>query len=151
MPPAGTLLPPVDLSLAPAVLADLQAGVLFRSLVIAAVLVTPYGLYKRRQVLSRRAARAAQDLPDDQPTGPARPRLEDVVDELPAAAAAARARGAATVHVPRDATVDGHDAPPELVDALVRDGLRRSGLVAVAEVDTPDGRTIECRPAPPAT
>ena len=32
---------------------------------------------------------------------------------------------------------------------LVRDSLRRSGLVAAAEIDTPQGRTLELRPLGP--
>jgi len=35
------------------------------------------------------------------------------------------------------------------VDALVRDSLRRSGLVAAAEIYTPQGRTLELRPLGP--
>jgi hypothetical protein len=139
----------VDLSNAPAILADLQIGVLARSALIAAVIVAPYGWYKRRQVRALRAASEAPSDPDQPgPTEPTRPRLEDLFDSLPDAAATARTAGSVTVLVPRDVTVDGADAPPAVVDALVRDGLRRSGLVAVAEVDGPTGRSIECRPAP---
>ncbi len=150
MPGAGTISPPVDLSHAPAVLADLQAGVLLRSLLIAVVLLTPYGLYKRRQVQRQRAAAAEPPTEGDAVDAAFAPRLEDLVASLPDAAATARELGSVEVLVPPDVTVDGAAAPAELVDALVRDGLRRSGLVAVAEADGPDGRTIECRPAPPA-
>jgi hypothetical protein len=150
VPPSGTLLTPVDHSTPLTLLADIEAGTLFRSLVLAAVLVTPYFLYKRRQVRAVRAAAEAATVPtpvaDDAPD---RPRLEDVIGRFDEAAAAARQDGAVTVTVPTGVTVDGDDAPPGLVDALVRDGLRRSGLVAVAEVDTATGRTIECHPAPP--
>ena len=133
---------------APALLAEIQGGVLVRSLIIAAVLLTPYYLYKRRGVRALRdaAAAAAAGPPADE--APAGPRLEDVIDGLDAAAATARTDGTVTVTVPFGVTVDGKAAPAELVDALVRDALRRSGLLAAAEVDTADGRSIECRPAP---
>lgn len=132
-------------------LADIEAGVLVRSLVIAVVLVTPYFLYKRRQVrASRDAATAAAIPPVDDPDAPPRPRLEDVIDGFDRAAAVAREQGMVTVTVPMGVTVGGHEPPPGLVDALVRDALRRSGLVPTARIDTPDGRSIECRPAPPS-
>jgi hypothetical protein len=48
--------------------------------------------------------------------------------------------------VPRGLTVDGDEAPPSVVDAIVRDAIQRSGLVPTAELDTADARVIECRP-----
>jgi hypothetical protein len=133
---------------APLLLAAIQGGVLVRSLIVAAVLITPYYLYKRRQVRQLREARAAAAAPGQEPAEPAGPRLEDVIDSVPAAADTARAEGTVTITVPAGVTVDGDEPPPGLVDALVRDALRRSGLVATAEVDTAEGRSIECRPAP---
>lgn len=134
---------------APRLLAEIETGVLVRSLAIAAVLVTPYGLYKRHQLRAQRAAllaeRRAASTDDDVPA-PVRPRLEDVIDGLAHTVEEARAAGTATVTVPSDVTVGGQDAPAELVDSLVRDALRRSGLAATAEVDTAQGRVIECMP-----
>ena len=72
------------------------------------------------------------------------PRLEDVVATI-GELAADSSLDSATVVVPDGVTVDGDVAPPELVDALVRDALRRSGLVATAELDSPAGRVIEVR------
>ena len=131
-------------------LAEIEAGVLVRSLIIAAVVVTPYALHKRRQVQRQRAALAGPDGGVGADTGPRRPRLEDVIAGFTDAAATARESGAVTVTVPADVTVDGADAPDGVVDALVRDALRRSGLVTTSELDTSAGRTIECQPAPPA-
>ena len=54
-----------------------------------------------------------------------------------------------TLTVPPDVTVGGSEPPPGLVDSLVRDALRRSGLIATAEIDTPDGRVIEFRRSEP--
>ena len=51
------------------------------------------------------------------------------------------------ITVPTEVTVDGRRTDPAVVDALVRDSLRRSGLVAVAEVDSPAGRSLELRTA----
>ena len=69
-----------------------------------------------------------------------------MIDGLARTVEEARAAGTATVMVPSDVTVGGQDAPAELVDSLVRDALRRSGLAATAEVDTAEGRVIECMP-----
>jgi hypothetical protein len=74
---------------APALLAEIQGGVLVRSLIIAAVLVTPYYLYKRRDVRAGRAAAAAAAAGPPTEQAPAGPRLEDVIDGLDAAVAAA--------------------------------------------------------------
>ncbi|UDY34013.1 hypothetical protein [Dermatobacter hominis] len=129
---------------APAVLlAEIQADVLVRSFVIAAVVLLPVWLYVRKRVLADREPPASEDGAAAEPAGP---RLEDVIAAVPAAAGTARAEGSATLTVPHGVTIDGDAADPATVDALVRDSLRRSGLVAVAEVDSPAGRTLELRP-----
>lgn len=127
--------------------ADDTTGVLIRCLLVAAVLVTPYGIHKRRQVRAERARRAAEAAGPTEADAAAGPRLEDVVADIEAVATDLAGAGTGTVLVPAGVTLDGRDAPPELVDALVRDALRRSGLVATAELDTPGGRVIECRRA----
>lgn len=126
--------------------ADIQYDTLLRSLLIAVVLVAPYAAYKVREVRRVRREREAALAPEPEPTAPARPRLEDVIDEI-TAIADAPARDGSTVTVPHGVTVAGSDPPAGLVDSLVRDALRRSGLVATAEVDTPGGRVIEFRRA----
>ncbi len=131
-------------------LAEIEAGVLVRSLIIAALVVTPYALHKRRQLQRQRAALAGPDDAGSADTGSQRPRLEDVIAGFTEAATTAHEQGAVTVTVPADVTVDGADAPDGVVDALVRDALRRSGLVTTSELDTAAGRTIECQPAPPS-
>lgn len=149
----------------PVLAAEVQTGVLLRSLLIALVIVSPFAYRLWRKIQARKAAEAAALLPPEPvETGPRRPRLEDVIaaiDEIGRAEesdgragggtdgrAGGTDRSARTVVVPGDVTVDGQDPPPGLVDILVRDALRRSGLVATAEVDTPEGRVIECAPAP---
>jgi hypothetical protein len=124
--------------------ADVQIDILGRSLLIAAVIVTPYGIIKVRQVRAARRERLAAEAAATAPPGPARPALEDVIGEI----SASRVRdGAGTVTIPHDVTVAGADAEPGVVDTLVRDALRRSGLVATAELDTPAGRVLEVRPS----
>lgn len=139
---------------ASALLAAIEAGILVRAFVVAAVLLIPYGLHQRRRIQARPATPAAPETPPESLPGGGdrshRARLEDVIAGFTDVAAQARARGAVTVTVPAEVTVDGRDAPAAVVDAMVRDALRRSGLVATAELDLPTGRSIECHPAPPA-
>ena len=127
-----------------AFLAQIQTDVLGRSLLIAAVVVSPYAIYKWRQVQRTRAETAAIVAAATAPTTTLeRERLEDVIDEIHRVAAELGVGQGATIRVGRDLTVDGSDAPATLVDALVRDALRRSGLVATAELETPDARVLE--------
>ncbi len=127
---------------------ELQTDTLVRSALIALVLVAPYGIHKWRQVRAARQERLAleaalrSETETEPEPGSARPRLEDVIasiDELAERAAA----GPVTLLVPRELSVDGRDVDAATVDVLVRDALRRSGLLPVAEVDTADGRLLE--------
>ncbi len=140
-----------DLSLLPVVaagvIAEIQVDVLGRSLLIAAVVISPYAIYKMRQVSRTRAEtaeliRAATAPPESE----VRPRLEDVIESIHLVAADPATHGH-TIRVARDMTVDGTDAPATLVDALVRDALRRSGLVATAEIETAEARILEVAPS----
>ncbi len=128
----------------PTLLAQIQTDVLGRSLLIAAVIVSPYAIYKWRQVVRTRAETAEILRAAAAPEATLeRPRLEDVVDEIHRVAAGLSAGHGATIRIDRDLTVDGSDAPATLVDALVRDALRRSGLVSTAEIETPEARILE--------
>lgn len=129
-----------------------SSPVLLRSLLIALVIVTPYGIHKVRQVRARRAelTRRAAAVGGTDPTittVEAAPRLEDVVAHIEEVAGSLDPGDPTTVTVPAGVTVGGDRVPRELVDTLVRDALRRSGLVATAEVDTAEGRLLECRRA----
>lgn len=126
--------------------ADIQYTTLVRSLLIAAVIVSPYGIYKMRQVRAERRERAAAEAAALAPDEPSGPRLEDVIEQISELGMQAEL-DRSTVTVPTGATVGGTDAPAAVVDSLVRDALRRSGLVATAEIDTPAGRVIEFRRA----
>jgi hypothetical protein len=122
---------------------EIQTATLLRSFLIALVVVAPYAVYTWRRVRARRrASGATPDRAEVAATTPDAPRLEDVIAAIDAIGAGPAAGG--TVLVPLDATVDGRPVPPAVVDALVRDALARSGLVATAEVDVADGRRIEC-------
>lgn len=125
--------------------AEVQIDILGRSLLIAAVIVTPYGIHKVRQVRALRRERLAAEAAAAAPPGPTRPALEDVIERIDAIGRDGGPEGGTTVTVPHDVTVAGGDAQPALVDTLVRDALRRSGLVASAELDTPAGRVLEVR------
>ncbi len=135
----------------PAVLlAKVQDTVLVRSFLIAVIVVAPVWVLVRKRVRSAQerssAAGSGDSDADIDPSAPAPlPRLEDVIAAIPDLAAAARDRGSATITVPAEVTVDGRPTDSAVVDALVRDSLRRSGLVAVAEVDSPAGRSLELR------
>ena len=128
--------------------ADIQYETLARSLLIAALVVSPYGIHKVRQVRAHRRELAARAAAEAAPPPPTRPRLEDVIDTIDRLGRD-RDTGAATVAVPTGVTVDGDDPPPGLVDVLVRDALRRSGLATTAEVDTAEGRVLEVRRVAP--
>jgi len=131
--------------------------VLVPCFLLAAIVVAPFGLHQVRRVRAQRAAIEAANAPPPEPPRFTRPRLEDVVASIELAGSGResdrhasgrheREDGAtAQIVVPKDVTVDDRDVAPQVVDALVRDALRRSSLVATAERDTPEGRVIECR------
>ncbi|MGB6056843.1 MAG: hypothetical protein WBF71_01160 [Microthrixaceae bacterium] len=138
--------------IAPVLGAATQADVLGRSLVLAAVIVAPYGIYKVRQVRRVRAnhkaviaAEEAALLRDGSgDSTPPRPALEDVIRDIAFVVDEATRAGGAMLLVPHDVTVSDRDAPRSVVDTLIRDALRRSGLVVTAEIDSPEGRMLEC-------
>ena len=129
--------------------AAVQTDTLGRSLLIALVVVSPYAIYKFRQVQRVRRAHeavlAAEASPP--PHEPPAPALEDVVRDIAFVQEEANANGGAMLLVPHVVTVSHRPAPASTVDLLVRDALRRSGLVVTAEVDTEEGRLLECRPS----
>lgn len=131
----------VDSAASSVLLAEIQVGVLARSFLIALIVLTPLWILLRRRGLGRDTDTVVER---DEPRVP---RLEDVIAAVPAAAAAATAEGSATLEVPFEATIDGAGADRSTIDVLVRDALRRSGVVVAAEIDASDGRTLELRPA----
>jgi len=125
-------------------LAEIQSGVMARSLLIALVVVSPFWFLLRRRM--RRDVQPAE-VPDAAPAQAA-PALEDLVEEIGRLGAdtGEDPTSPVTIRVPRGLTIDGDPAPDGVVDAIVRDAIARSGLVPTAELDTTEGRIIECLP-----
>ena len=120
-----------------ALLAAVDAGTLIRSLCIAAVLVLPYGIHKFRQVKRLRIA-AAGGAPE--PAAPDASALELAISAIGSLA------GGGELTVPANCTIDGQPAPAELRDALLRDALRRSGLVETDRSNRGADLVIMCAP-----
>jgi hypothetical protein len=126
-------------------MADIQVGVMLRSLLIALVVVAPFGVVLWRRVRARAAAQEPPTVPIDAPALDHRPSLEALIEEISRLGDRADPTATVTVTVPHALTVDGSDAPPAVVDAIVRDALSRSGLAPTAELDTDTARVLECR------
>lgn len=127
------------------VLAEVQSGVLVRSFVIALVVVAPFAWWQWRRLRSARdaaAARAAAEAPAPPP--PELPALEELVGSIGALARGMEPGRTCTLEVPDRLTIGGHEADAALVDALVRDALRRDGLVVTHEVVHGTGRALHC-------
>jgi hypothetical protein len=127
------------------VLAEAESGVLLRSFLIAAAVVAPFGWWQWRRVrASRRAAAAALAEPEPPPNSSTLPSLESVVAEIAERARQLRSGEECTLEVPHRLGIDGTEAEPALLDALVRDALRRDGLRLTAEVGAGDHRVLHC-------
>lgn len=128
------------------IFAAAQGDTLGRALLIAVIVVSPYAYFKLRQVRRVRRTHVAALAADAALTdGEIRiPALEDVIGDVSYVVAEARANGGAMLLVPHEVTVSDRVATDEVVDMLVRDALRRSGLVVTGELDTAEGRLIEC-------
>ena len=128
-------------------LADVGAGTLLRCLVLAVVVVTPYGLYQRAKVRRMKAEGAAArgEVVDEEPP-PADPAaLETVVAEVEDLGRELEGAATAEVALPSAPTIDGRPAPQVLVDTVLQDALRRSGLQVVERHDD----RLVVRPAGP--
>jgi hypothetical protein len=128
-------------------IAQVQGETLGRSLLIALVVISPYVIYKMRQVrLIRRAhdavlaAEAAPPPPDTAPL----PALEDVIRDISYVVTEAKLNGGAILVIPSQVTVSHREANDAIVDLLVSDALRRSGLVIASQESTEEGRLVHC-------
>ena len=117
-------------------LADVGAGTLLRCLLIAVVVVTPYGLYQRSKVrkLKAEGAAARGEVPEEPPP-PDPAALETVVAQVEELGRSLGAGETDEVELPGAPTVDGRPAPAEVVDMLLTDAVRRSGLEVVERHD----------------
>lgn len=117
-------------------LAEVGAGTLVRCLLIAVVVVTPYGLYQRAKVKKMKAEGAAArgEVPDEPPP-PDPEALETVVAQVEELGGTLGDGETAEVLLPAAPTVDGRPAPAVVVDTVLQDALRRSGLTVVERHD----------------
>lgn len=122
-----------------------RLGSMFTFFLIALLLVSPFGFrVYRRTMRERRAALGlgpvGGDEPDAPPVDPA--DLAGVVDTITRSGRDLRAGEDRIVVVPDAATVDGRPAPASLVDKLIADATRRSGLDATWLEPGADGRRL---------
>ena len=117
-------------------LADVGAGTLVRCLLIAVVVVTPYGLFQRAKVRRMKAEGAAArgELPEEPPP-PDPAALETVVAQVEELGRTLDDGATGDVALPAVPTIDGRPAPAVLVDTVLQDALRRSGLQVVERHD----------------
>ncbi|MFZ4517497.1 MAG: hypothetical protein ACOYOP_03860 [Microthrixaceae bacterium] len=125
----------------PLLAAEVQYSTLLRSLVLALLVVAPFFWYQWRKVRRARAEAAAAAAPTPETAADPRPRLEDVVGSIAATVTTTE------VTVPDGVTVDGVEVAPDMVELLVADALRRSGLVEVERTRRGDATVLRCAPA----
>jgi len=113
-------------------LADVGAGTLLRCLVLAVVVVAPYGLYQRAKVRRMKAEGAAArgEVPDEPPP-PDPLALETVLAQVEELGRTLTDGTTAEVALPAAPTIDDRPAPQAVVDTVLQDALRRSGLQVV--------------------
>ncbi|MEX0768233.1 MAG: hypothetical protein WD029_07160, partial [Microthrixaceae bacterium] len=130
-----------------ALIAQVQGETLGRSLLIALLLISPYVIYKMRQVRRVRRgheAALAADAAPPPPDTPPLPALEDVIRDISFVVGEARTNGGAVLVIPPRVTVSHREASDQIVDLVVADALRRSGLVIASEEITEEGRLVHC-------
>jgi hypothetical protein len=77
------------------------------------------------------------------------PALEDVIRDISYVVTEAKENGGAILVIPAQVTVSHREASDQIVDLLVNDALRRSGLVIAGQEVTPEGRLLHCVLASP--
>jgi len=123
--------------------AEIGAGTLLRCLLIAAVIVTPYFIFQRRQVRAARAELAEQRGEQEVQPPPADPNaLETLVALIEEIGTSHVGDDAPTVTLMPHPTVDGRPADQLVIDAIVADALRRSGLHEIGRTDTDQGQLL---------
>ncbi len=128
-------------------LAQVQGETLGRSLLIALLVISPYVIYKMRQVRKVRRvheAALAADAAPPPPDTPPLPALEDVIRDISYVVGEATTNGGAVLVIPPRVTVSHREASDQIVDLLVADALRRSGLVIASQQTTEEGRLMHC-------
>jgi hypothetical protein len=130
-------------------LGNVRRVTMLRLFLIAAVLVSPWGIVTLRRVLAERRARTAAR--SEAPSAEAGTAPEGEGTDVAVALAAVRDEVAShapgeqfVVDLPTGVTLGGRPAERALVARLVADDLRRSG---VEVVDPGDGTSLRCRRA----
>lgn len=138
----------------PTLAATESSGVLLRSFMIAIVVMAPVALWQGRRVRARRrrqrsaSYQQASDLASltsSDTAGTGGPSLESVVAEINRVASTLESSQKTELYVPGDLTVGGSKADPQLVEAVLRDALKRSGLEVTATKGDGDSIRLECR------
>ena len=119
---------------------------LFRSLLLALVVVAPFWIWQKRRLRKRRAERNPPETTVTQQKVESS-EVSAIVANIGEIAKATRSGDATTVQIPTPVTQNGTPVDSSLADALIRDALRRSDLYATAEIDTGNARIIECKKA----
>lgn len=139
------------------VLATENSGVLMRSLAIAIVIMAPVALWQGWRIRNRRhrqrsaSYQQASDLSSlsslssPSTTGAQGPTLESLVAEINRVASTLESSQTTELDVPAELTVGGSRADPQLVEAVLRDALDRSGLEVTATQSNGGSVQLQCR------
>lgn len=133
------------------------SGVLLRSFAIAVVIMAPVALWQGWRIRNRRhlersaSYQQASDLSSlSSPSSPGTmgapsPTLESLVAEINRVASTLESSQTTELDVPADLTVGGSTADPQLVEAVLRDALDRSGLEVTATNSHDGSVQLRCR------
>jgi hypothetical protein len=124
----------------PAAMSDSGVAMIV-SFAVAALVVAPFGYIVVRRVLQERRTLRLDVAPAEAPN--ADPSADDI-GRVVAAIDDGATQGVDPFEVvlPRSVSLDGRPAPAALVDAIVGDAVRRSGLRIVRDEPGPDGRVL---------
>lgn len=129
------------------------SGVLLRSFAIALLIMAPIALWQARRIRRRRrrqrsaSYQQASDL-SSLSSGTAAtpgPTLESLVAEINRVAATLESSQTTELTVPAELTVGGSRADPQLVEVVLRDALKRSGLDVTATTSDDNTIQLQCR------
>ncbi len=135
------------------------SGVLLRSFLIALVVMAPVALWQATRIRRARerqrssSYQEASDLSSLRSPAPGSPEsgkesvqtLESLVAEVNRVAATLERSATAEFVVPAGVTVGGSRADPQLIEAVLRDALDRSGLEVTATDSDQGSVRLQCR------
>lgn len=132
-------------------LAAESSGVLLRSFAIALVIMAPIALWQGWRVRNRRSHQRsasyqqASELSSVAASADNGRTLEALVADINRVASTLEAAQTTEVVIPADLTVGGSRADPQLVEAVLRDALERSGLEVTGTGSDGDSVQLRCR------